>query len=283
MWNLREWWCTLPTTEVLTTAEARKRYGTHLDGTNWNIAAKASRQYISLNFDKSHAYLEIAIPNVDGAHYTIYNFGKCASYLPANEWEKMKMFAPSLPAAIVYPDENVFFSERQHVGYSFELTSAEGRRFMEAIKDDILRARSGNMAYQIESENCCKWIQTHLEEQLGCDRVPNLYRVQLLNTEPEGNIRRLFNIIRKLPAFCQSKALALVHLPLGAWKGRWVVEKNGQRVWKSLVASTFWQDTEVYLPGYLHKQTEKGVFAAEPERHKVTTRGYFDMKTKGIR
>lgn len=276
----REWWKALPTMEVLTTEQAQKRYGTHLNGYNWNLSAKASREYITLHFDKTHAFLEIAIPDSSGRRYTIYDFGKCAIKLPFTRWERLKVWCVSVPATIVYPDENIFFSERQHVGYSFELTPEEGHRYMESIRDDIQQARTGNMIYQLEGENCGKWIQIKLEEQLGKDKVPNLYRIALLHSEPLGVLAKVFAFFSYFPLNLQTFVIKWTHLPFGAWKGQWVVEKNGQKVWRSLLHSTFLQDTVVYLPAYLHKQQEQGVFSAEPERHKILVKGYFDAKTK---
>lgn len=275
-----EWWKSLPTMEMLTTEEAQKRYGTHLTGYNWNLSAKASREYINLHFDKTHAFLEMAIPDGTGQRYTIYDFGKFAIKLPSNQWEKFKMFCVTVPAAIVYPDENIFFSNRQHVGYAFELTPEQGKSYMDSVRGDIMQARAGNLFFQIETENCGKWIQLKLEEQLGKEKVPNLYRIPLLKSEPLGFLLKVFGFVSYMPLYIQTFILKWAHFPFGAWKGQWMVERNGQKVWKSLLHSTFLQDTVVYLPAYLHKQQEQGVFASEPNRHRVLVKRFFNNKSK---
>ena len=105
--------------------------------------------------------------------------------------------------------------KRQHVGYSFALTREQGLKYMDSIKEDILQARKGNIVFQIETENCGKWIQTKLEEHLGKENVPNLYRTALIDSEPLGWLGWGWRIIRLMPQFCQSKILAWCHYPLG--------------------------------------------------------------------
>lgn len=263
------WWRQLPVLEVLSQEEASKRFRAELDGSRWILAAKSAREYITLDYDRCHAYIEMAIPTPDRQFYIIYTFGKAAVELPRNSWHRLFMFGAHVPATIVYPDENMYFTHRQQIGYIFELTEGEGSRLMDAFKEDILRARKGNMVFQIEAENCGKWIQNHLEAHLGPTRVPNLYRFPVLEAEPNGMMARFFGFFKSLPQFCRTYLFILIHYPLGAWRGRWVVDDEGQKVWKSLTSSSFWKDAVTYLPAYLHKQHEIGVFADDPVRHKI--------------
>lgn len=276
-----KWWEQLPIFELLTIEEAVKRYGNHLNGKNWNLSAKASREYLTLNFDKTHAYLELAIP-VESNYYAIYDFGKFATRFPANQWETAFTISVSVPATIAYPDENVFYTQRQHVGYSFCMTPEQGRKYMDSIKEDILLGREGNIVFQIESENCGKWIQTKLEEQLGKEKIPNLYQMPLVNAQPEGILKYGWQLIRLLPKGWQSRILALCHLPLGAWKGCWVVDKNYQKQWKSLTQSSYWRDGLVYLPAYLHEQHASGTLAAEASDHAYYFSSIKELKQTGI-
>lgn len=252
-----DWWFQLPLLEILTLSEARSRYGDSADGKKWIVVAKATREYLNLHYDKSHAYLEVGVPV--GKGYSIYDFGKVATHFPATHWEEMRTFTVTVLATIAYPDENVYYSQRQHVGYCFGLDPEEGYKFMELIRDDMSKAREGNVVFQIESENCGRWIQNHLEEHLGKKKVPNLFRYLLIEAEPVGLMGKTFGLIRRFPAFCRSKILALLHFPFGAWKGRWIVDKQGRREWKSLTNSSYWKDGIVYLPAYLHYQRERGV------------------------
>lgn len=250
------WWTQLPILEVLTREQAIERYGKELDGEQWVVSANASREYLSLHFDKTHAYLEIAIP-LSTSQYAVYIFGKFATKFPTGTVEALMMVTVSVLATIAYPDENVFYTHRQHIGYPFVISPKIGHKLMESIKEDIIEARNENCVFQMESENCGKWIQTKLEKCLGSHHVPNLYRTHLINSEPDGILGVCWRLIRRLPKIWRTKVLAWCHFPLGAWKGRWIVEKDGTRVWKSLYASSFWDDGIVHLPSYLHTQADK--------------------------
>lgn len=251
------WWHQLPILEILDTPQAIERYGMPLDGYHWVVSANASREYLTLHFDKTHAYLEIAIPIQNGC-YAIYVFGKFATKFPTGSVEALLMVTVSVLATIAYPDENVFYTHRQHAGYPFMITPGQGNQLMASIKADILEARQENSVFQMESENCGKWIQTKLEELLGPEVVPNLYRINLIYSEPHGFLGFCWRIIRRMPKFCRSKILAWCHFPLGAWKGLWITDRTGQKVWKSLYASSFWRDGIVYLPPHLHQQMKQG-------------------------
>lgn len=251
------WWKQLPLFEVLSKSTAEKRYGVTLDGKNWNIAAASTRSTLSLDFQNSHAYQEIAIP-INPKTYVIYAFGKFANRFPESDLESLKMLCHTVPASISFPDENVFYNHRQFAYYSFKVTPVQGAKLMEFIQQDILKSRQGNLVYQIESDNCALWSQINLEKLLGKTRVPNLYRMNLLDTEPSGFVDFLFRSIKLLPSHLQVGLLTRLHFPLGAWKGQWVSEQ-GKKVWKSLCTHFFWETGDVYLPALVHRQQEVGL------------------------
>lgn len=260
-----EWWKQLPPLEIISQEEAKERYGSFVNGINWVVVAKASRQYLNLNYEKCHAYLEIAIPSSDGSYY-IYDFGKFARYFPYGVVDNMRMFTITTPATIAYPDENIYHTARQHVGYAFELNHYQGLLLMEEIRQDIIHARAGNMVFQIEAENCGHWIQTHLEELLGKENVPNLFRAKLLKSDAQGFIGAYFKLVRMLPDIYQSRAMNIFHYPFGAWRGQYVVDRTGERVFKSLNRTSFWKDIIVYMPALLHEQFERGYISPNDKK-----------------
>lgn len=251
-----EWWKQLPELETVTTAQAREKYGVFLDGIHWNFAIRASREDHSLNFERCHSYLEIAIP-CGKDHYAIYDFGKFATKFPENEWQKLWQFSVFSPAAIAYPDENIFFTHRQHVNFSHLTTQEEGLAIMSSIKDDMIEARKNNLVFQIESENCGNWIYGILFDHLGATRVPNHYKIALIHTEPQGLIKWIFDCVKKLPSKFHNRALTWLHLPFGAWKGVHLMKETGESTHKSLTKTDFWQDTVVFLPAMLHRKYEE--------------------------
>lgn len=142
---------------------------------------------------------------------------------------------------------------------------------MESIRKDILKARNGSLTYQIESENCAKWIQDKLEEHLGSERVGDMFRIAMLDTEPPGAAAGLFAMLRLLPNEWHSPVLSVLHYIIGAWRGVWI-EENGRRVWVSITTTRFWQDKVCYLPAVIHYEREQAaslaaVTASEPVVH----------------
>lgn len=254
--NQSKWWEQLPLFERLTEEESYFRYGVPLDGEHWLVAAAATRTSLNLDFENTHAFLEIAIPSAAGG-YQIFHFGKFGIHLLPTFYEQLSHFCKTVPAVIAYPDSNVFYSHRQLNRYPFLIVKENGMRLMEAIKTDIIRGHQGNFVYQVESENCAKWSYETLVAVLGQDRVPNLYRMPLLETHPTGLVAKIFKFVKRLPSMLQVRVLTGLHMVLGAWRGTWIIE-NGQRVWKSLVSHEFWQTTEVYLPALLVEQSLNG-------------------------
>ncbi len=248
------WWKELPVMEQLTLAQARQRYGEHLDGQQWALAVNATRTTRTLNPDASHAFVEMVVPMSD-SNYAVYAMGKFATTYAGSLFDSLKLFTATLHATVAYPDENIFYTHRQHIRKSFPITPAEGMKYMESIRKDIVKAREGNLTYQIESENCAKWIQDKLEEQFGSERVPNLFRISMLDTEPPGAAAGLFVVLRLLPRSLHSPVLSMLHYFVGAWRGVWI-EENGQQQWRSITTTQFWQDKVCYLPAVMHQQNQ---------------------------
>lgn len=250
----RTWWKQMPVFERLTRQEAENRYSRRLDDKQWVVAACASRGSMTLDYNSSHAFLEVAIPtNVD--EYSVYNFGKFATYFPGSALDHMTFFCTTVYATVAYPDENVYYTHRQHANFAFTLSPEEGFKLMDSVRQDIQLSRERNFVYQIESENCAKWAHEKLVDALGHSRVPNLFVMPLLESEPKGVVNHVFKFIKSLPTAAHVPILTLLHKPLGAGKGVWIQE-NGQSVYKSLNNHEFWKTGKVFLPALLHKQKE---------------------------
>lgn len=256
------WWKELPILEALTLEQAQKRYGAHLDGQEWTLAVNATRTTRTLNPDASHAFVEMVIPMTAG-QYAVYPLGKFATTYAGSLFDSLKLFTATLRATVAYPDENIFYTHRERARRNFALNPNEGMRFMESIRRDIVKSRTGSFTYQIESENCAKWIQDKMEEQFGIERFGDLFRVAMLDTEPPGAAASLFALLRRLPRTCHSPVLSVLHYMVGAWRGVWV-EDNGQRVWVSITTTKFWQDKVCYLPAKMHQEQSAMVFATIP-------------------
>ncbi|MEM1282019.1 MAG: hypothetical protein AAGG81_00540, partial [Chlamydiota bacterium] len=128
--NHRQWWQQLPVFEVISRESAQQRYRQSLDGQSWCLATSATRGSASLDYENTHAFLEVAVPFGDG-RYAIYDFGKFAKKFPATFFEGVSIFCHNLLATVSYPDGNVFYSHRQQTFHAFVVDECQGKAAME--------------------------------------------------------------------------------------------------------------------------------------------------------
>lgn len=245
------WWEAMPLFEVINRKTVFKRYGLSLKPNEWILAPVATRTNPNLDYNATHAFLEVVIPHQ--GNYAVYNFGKLATVYPATTFDRVKMLTKTVHGTIAYPDDTCYYKHRQRGFHPFVLNEAQGLHLMRLICLDIQASRSLAVDYQIQSENCAKWVFHKLEEVLGKGKVPDFFRMQLLDTEPGGMIERIFSWIKKLPTDWQVPVLMFFHVPLGAHRTLWIQE-NGEWIPKSLRRHSFFKTGQVYLPALLvHK------------------------------
>ncbi len=151
------------------------------------------------------------------------------------------------------PDENIFYTNRQFKRECFVLEHSEGLNLMALVKKDIQNARKKNFVYQITSENCAKWVHERIEAIIGSHRMPNLFRLPILETTPAGPVGVLFDTIKKLPSFMHFFVVTRMHLIGGAFIGM-EVEENGRLIKRTLHTHEFFDTAVVYLPALLHER-----------------------------
>lgn len=283
-----EWWKDLPVFETLSEQKLKERYGIaeFITG-NWVAIACSTRESASLNIRNSHAYLKMAIPNESG-DYSIYPFGRFPAEFPNTLIKQVSFLADTTKAKASYPDENVFYSHRQHAYKPLMLSLEKGKALMEKVRSDLLQSREGQTVFQFCGENCAYWTQTLLEDLFKEDAtdnkaVPNLFRCELLKAElrvwPINHFlkfvdelpEKIKNIRKKLPQAIRtftknlSKKLQLICLKIAeillcSWRGVWVSE-NGQEVWKSVSTSLFRYNYKIFHSAYLHHQIMNNRFS----------------------
>lgn len=251
-----EWWNELPVLDRLSLKKARHLFGSHLTGTEWNLSLISSRLHQDLNFEDAHGYLAISVPQNDGT-YIVYTLGKFTFAFPGTLLQALLNIGETAEAAIAYPDENVFYTHRRKTYYSYAISEEDGKKFFESVKRDMMLSREGNLIYQIESENCAKWSYEKLVYSIGQHRVPEIYTMPFLHSEPHGFMSAIFKVIKSLPKPWQIPVTTFCHFLLGGYKGRMIIE-NGKAVWKSLRYHPFWNDTVIFHPSMLHKLQEEG-------------------------
>jgi len=253
-----EWWKDLPHFETITKREAEERYGRAIPYHQWVVAAHATRGQMNLSYEETHAFVQVAIPNDDHT-YNIYDFGKYGLFFPKNFLDILRLFTQTMPAGVMYPDDNVYYLQRQHGYYPVMMAPEEGAAFMDNIRKEVMNSLAGQRVYQIETENCARWTYELLADVVGEERLPNLYRMQLIDCEPGGPIQVLFNLIKWLPKRFHAYVLTRLHYLLGAWRGIWIQKSTGH-VWRSVSTHEFFDTGEVYLPALVIHKSLHGLF-----------------------
>ena len=263
-----EWWKSLPVFESYTKEEVEQKnpliveedgvvrvVPLELKEGEWLVCAKSSRNTADLDLDDRHGYMEVYIPQPDGTYFC-YPFGKYAESFAVTVFQKILFLVGTLRAKVAYPDENVFYSQRQHASYPMKLSREQGLSLMGMIKNDILKARGKNLIFQFGAENCAHWVQTVLALIKGI-QLPNLFVSPILNSEPAHPLmKNMFSLIKQMPEKFHSTMLHILDTIFLSMRGVFI-EEEGRLIWKSHATSNLRKANLIYQPGYLHKQIEE--------------------------
>lgn len=251
------WWEQLPIFEVLSKEAVCQRYEVELKEGEWVAGPRASRETATFDIDKTHGYLEFAMPRPDGT-YGIYYMGKFAELFPIETLEILAFIGNTVPAKISYPDDNAFYSNRQQVMVPYVLTPEQGQKFIEIIRCDLEQARIGNMVFQFAWESCAHWPQSVLDRTMGYE-LANFYRMPLFQATPSNPFMgTAFSFMRNAPEFLQPALFRGLELMLSTGRGREVVV-DGKKVHRSLLDTPFSKQRLLHHPAYLHWQVEQGL------------------------
>lgn len=256
-----DWWEQLPSMGTISSKEALKRYGAGLSRhpNRWGVRIVSTRELRDKSLKGNHVYVEVAIPNHDDkGTYSMYAFGKSALDLPRHWWQYARIVAETVKGVITYPDSSIFNPRRQHKGRAFSIPAAEGKQVMDWIRKSIQRGWTGNMAYQLLTENCAKWAE-EIRGVVGSKKVPrNLFLVPFSASEPEGCCGRIFSIVRRLPYCFQDCFFTAFFWPLGSTTKMTVIEDNKPRT-ISLARLKPWRpQNEFRIPAVQIERLENG-------------------------
>lgn len=248
---------------TLSLEEAQRRYGAHCDGVNWAGRVMATRQVKDLEVKGTHAYLEVAIPNANH-EYRIFTFGKSSKVLPRSPWDYACTVAKTYEGCIVGPDPAIFNPLRQHWGLPFIVSPKEGNEVMDWIRHSIVQGRKKNMAYQLFTENCAKWV-LEISDILGEHRVPkDIFKVHFHESKPPGFAGKVFSRTIKMSERFRNFFFASLFWIIGSTTGKTVIDKDGTRRKVSLSNLRPWEypnNENFNIPAVLMSKQEKGELA----------------------
>jgi len=246
-----DWFKQLPPNETITHAQASERFedenGNKLicDGTQWVATIYATTDNLEPDATGNHAYLQIAVPTVDG-HYNIYNFGKFAEYYPVTSEEKRKVAMEPVDAIIMYPDENMFNLDRLEEGISWLLTPGEGLSRMTSVKKDIQRARDKNIAFQLFNGNCIFWCFHKMHRYVTERDMRRLAGVKFIDGKPSGFLGYIWRIFKIMPSGILEPSMNWLAAKFGANNVYVITKKNGSQVEIGLLKKVPWNPAEEF-------------------------------------
>jgi hypothetical protein len=128
-----------------------------LEDGKWAIVLRGSRQKANLNVLEAHGYLEIV--HRTGDSYSVFPIGVQPIALPNNPIEKLFYLSATKKAALHYPDESFYLSQRQHAGIFIPLLEEDEPRLHEAIKELYENGQNGDLLFQFGGMNCAYHVQ----------------------------------------------------------------------------------------------------------------------------
>jgi len=252
------WWEALPVFEELSKDQVQQKYRTGLAEGEWIFCAKASRQTQDLAYEERHGYMEVVVP-VGGDRFRVLPMGLFVEgRYPNSAWELLCSLLNTVRGKISYPDENVFYTHREHAHHPIKLSAEEGAELMKQLQVDLSKARKRNMTFQFSSENCAAWVMSVLDRVIGPrtpnPRMVNLFKSPFLGSTPSHPvIRAIINLIKKAPTFMQPRLVWGLDFVLGSWRGITVIE-DGKSVYKSARNNPHRATLTIFQAGLLHQQ-----------------------------
>lgn len=251
-----DWIKNLMPAEILSKDDLEKRYDVKLMKGDCLAVARANREKITPVLEGRHTFLEVILPNDDGS-YSMYPFSKYATDFPITVLEQLTFLLATVRAKIAYPDENIFYSDRQHAAYPIKLDADGKQQLLNTLQRDMIKARDGNLIFQFRRENCAFWVQSTLDS-VDTIKTPRLFKSFMVECQANNPVLNVFfKGIRLLPTTWQPKIFNATDWLLGGSRGVTIIE-NDQKVFRSFLQTPDHEKPLVFQPGSLHKHIEDG-------------------------
>lgn len=246
--NHPAWVTQLPTTEILTFAEAEKRYKVIMDGKPdsyegtreelvyqglphgvhplYNLAGTQKQKYDLLG---THAYDVLLLVNRSSGIVEVKSIGQFLYPFPEGFWQLLWSITKFAPSYMYSPDENIFNANRQHAGdYSAPPVIVrpgpqEWHRYVQKLKSDIIKGWKDKLGFNFLVANCTTSAWKRASQTFGLGRIPDL-RVRFWKLRPKGSIGKVYDVLKTLP----ERVSVLVFLLIGSRRRMQIINKYGE-------------------------------------------------------
>lgn len=247
----RAWWKQLPVLEELSKKQIEEKYQVSLNDGEWVRCISSTRENLNFSATGQHAYLEMAIP-IDNNRYAIYPFGKFPKHYPTYMLPQIRLVTQTVLARIAYPDENTFYSHRQHATNPKIKTPEEGMLIMDRIRNDIVKAIHDNLHFQLGYDNCAHWVEETIVNAEGKE-APNPFKIPITQVQLQYKAFDYF-----IHASQRTQSMILNSLRLFASLDGKKFKENNKIVYKTTAINSNINKFYQYQPIHLNKQIEEG-------------------------
>ncbi|MCB1149343.1 MAG: hypothetical protein KDK48_04190, partial [Chlamydiia bacterium] len=268
-WGLEKdrWFRQLPRMETLTLAEAKKRYGEEIDGTNYGFSLRATQKTPGMDIDRTHSFVEMLIPDSAGGYFTL-QLGKFTRVLPQTFSELIGLIGDTVPASIASHDPNGYYNWRYQTWVSLVLNEQDFLEVAETLRTTIDEALAGKMPFSIYANSCSEWSQRMFNTAralVGKEPV-DYFTVPLAAATPSASsMAAIVNFINLWPLDYQpsiTRLCLMAFFPMRAM----TIKEGGYLYKERVFGSSAWREGSFKNPGKLFADQRAGKvpFAGTP-------------------
>lgn len=244
-----EWISRLPLSSIKSSKEVEEYYSIAMKQSEWLFVYRAAREHTDLSLGKRHGFLEIGIPSKDEKKYAFYPFGIYPDNFPVNIKESIASIDATSNGTIVYPDDNISYSHRQHAMLAKPISLEEGVKVIESIRQDLQKSLKKNLIFQPRWKNCAQWVQKTAKVIESCKAI-NPYKISITKMTA-------FAFISKFKKSHQDVIISALDTLLYDKRGL-TVDENGKKIFKSISLIPTHEKKFTFQPGWLHEQIHAG-------------------------
>jgi hypothetical protein len=250
-----DWHKQLPMKGHYSAEEASLLFGKPLDGKNYLFTLVATRQTKSLNTFGAHSFFRLLIPDGKGGYDYTFGFGKFAESYPQNMWHTFTFLGGVKKAKIQYFDNNEQYTNRQTHELHFLMNPEKGKACLESIRQDILHARKGLLAFQILVHNCTDWVCHKIKHYVDDPIAKNIFAMHLTDLEVQGPFGFIMRTAKRLPERLNRLFFRALAVLIGGKQKLHVMKKG--RLKPISVARKRPYERDFQHPGMLWRKLEK--------------------------
>lgn len=202
--NDPDWIKKMPFADYLTEEEARKlltdKDGNQIDfkPDEWVFGAVGKNEYAEANLEGSHTMMVVAVPLPDGRRGMAY-LGKFTWEFPRDTPGKLKVLVKYLPAAVQFPDENIWRGSRVQGIIAAKASPEAKDQILNKIKATKIGAANKNEFFNILQYNCIDWVFKTLKPVFTDIDPVELVGISFAEADPKGPVGKIVSIWRRFP------------------------------------------------------------------------------------